>query len=112
MVDLVKIGLGAGVALACFAAAPASAQVRSTTNASAATPVSAASAKRDPNRMICETEDQLGSRLGAKRVCRTAAQWVMYRREIRDVVERNQNGKFSNQDSAAAASALTTPGRN
>ncbi len=111
MVDLVKVGLGAGFAIVCLAAQPASAQVRSTTNASAVTPVSEASAARDPNRIVCENQDVIGSRLGGKRVCRTAAEWVMYRREIRNTTERVQNGKYSNDSSAGAASALTTPGR-
>ncbi|MES2444589.1 MAG: hypothetical protein V4574_17325 [Pseudomonadota bacterium] len=108
MVDLVKVGLGAGFAMLCVAAQPASAQVRSTANASALTPVSAASAQRDPNRIVCENQDVIGSRLGGKRVCRTAAEWMMYRREIRNTTEKVQNGKFFNGTSDTSAAA---PGR-
>ena len=94
MSGLVKIGLGTGIAIACFAALPASAQVRSTENSSASGPVSAREAARDPNRKICVTQDEIGTRLASKRVCRTAAEWVAYRREIRDTVDHVQAGKI------------------
>ena len=94
MDKLVKLGLGAGLFMACLAAQPASAQVRSTENASASEPVSAREAARDPNRRVCVTQDEIGTRLATKRVCRTAAEWVAYRREIRDTVDRVQAGKI------------------
>jgi hypothetical protein len=34
----------------------------------------------DPNRKICKTEELIGSRLGASRVCKTAAQWEAERK--------------------------------
>ena len=108
MGKLVKIGLGAGLAVACFAALPASAQVRSTENAAASGPVSATTAARDPNRTVCVTEDVIGSRLGAKRVCRTAAEWVAYRRDARNTVDRVQAMKVWNQDTDRGLQALTT----
>lgn len=103
-----KIGLGAGLVMACFAALPASAQVRSTENAAASGPVSVRTAERDPNRVVCVSEDVIGSRLGAKRVCRTAAQWVAYRREVRDTVDRVQAMKTWNQDTDRGLRSLTT----
>ena len=93
----VKIGLGAGLFMAWLAAQPASAQVRSTENATASGPVSAGEAARNPNRRICVTQDEIGTRLASKRVCRTAAEWVAYRREIRDTVDRVQAMKPSQQ---------------
>lgn len=30
---------------------------------------------KDPNRMICRTEEEIGSRVKKKRICMTAAQW-------------------------------------
>ena len=30
---------------------------------------------KDPNRVICRTEDQIGSRLKKQRICMTAAEW-------------------------------------
>lgn len=94
MSRLVKIGLGVGLAMGCLAALPANAQVRSTENSAASGPVSARTAARDPNRRVCVTQEVLGSRLSSKRVCHTAAEWVAYRREIRDTVDRVQAGKI------------------
>lgn len=37
-------------------------------------PQSEAAQKHDP--MICKTQDQIGTRLGAKRVCMTKSQWA------------------------------------
>lgn len=94
MGKLLKIGLGAGLAVACLAAQPAGAQVRSTANATASGPVSEGEAARNTNRRVCVTEDEIGTRLATRRVCRTAAEWVAYRREIRDTVDRVQAGKI------------------
>lgn len=44
----------------------------------------------DPNRRICEVEEATGTRLGARKVCLTAAQWEERRREHRETVERAQ----------------------
>lgn len=35
----------------------------------------AAATKDDSNRLICRSEEKIGSRLASKRVCMTAAQW-------------------------------------
>lgn len=94
---LLKYSLGVVVVAGGLAALPASAQVSSTVNAGAGVPVSAANAARDPNRVVCVKEDVIGSRLGSKRVCRTAAQWTAYRAEIRGTTERMQNGKYSKE---------------
>lgn len=111
MGKLVKIGLGAGFFVACLAALPASAQVHSTENAAASGPVSARLAKQDPNRMVCVTEDVIGSRLGSKRRCMTAADWVAYRRDIRGTVDRIQAMKVWNQDTDQHLRGLTTVAR-
>lgn len=47
----------------------------------------------DPNRMICRTSDIIGSRLGTKRTCMTAAQWEQMQREQRSTTERIQSYK-------------------
>lgn len=44
----------------------------------------------DPKRMVCERVEVTGSRLGARRVCLTAAQWAEKRREHREELERAQ----------------------
>lgn len=48
----------------------------------------------DPNRMICRKQEIIGSRLGSKRVCATAAQWAQMKADMRQTTERVQNGKF------------------
>ncbi len=35
-----------------------------------------ADSKYDPNKIVCKTEDTTGTRLGAKRVCHTRADWA------------------------------------
>jgi hypothetical protein len=70
--------------------------------------VSARSAHQDPNRVVCVTEDVIGSRLGAKRRCMTAADWVAYRRDVRNTVDRVQAMKVWNQDTDKGLRALTT----
>ena len=51
---------------------------------------SSGKAPKDPNKPICERVEQIGTRLGARRVCMTAAQWAEQRREQREDMERVQ----------------------
>lgn len=46
---------------------------------------------KDPNRIICEKQEVLGSRLQAKRVCLTAAEWARKRLEDRQTIDRAQS---------------------
>lgn len=46
----------------------------------------------DPNEMVCENQEVLGSRLAVKRVCMTRSQWAEKRRSDRDLVDRSQLG--------------------
>lgn len=45
----------------------------------------------DPNEVVCVREQEIGSRLRARRVCRTRAEWDAYREQTRQVTERVQN---------------------
>ena len=45
---------------------------------------------KDPNRIICEKQGVVGSRLATKRICMTAAEWEMRRREDREAIEKAQ----------------------
>jgi len=45
---------------------------------------------KDPNRIICEKQGVVGSRLATRRVCMTAAEWDIRRREDREAVEKAQ----------------------
>ncbi len=50
---------------------------------------------KDPNKVICEREEETGSRLAARRVCLTREQWEMRRRDHRNELERaQQNSTF------------------
>ena len=44
------------------------------------------------DRVVCEVEQQTGSRLGARRVCLTIAQRAEKRREHREATEKVQHG--------------------
>jgi len=71
-------------------AVPVSAQAPAPGQQAAAT-----SKSKDPNRLICEREDQLGSRLGGKKVCLTWQQWQEKRAEQRDTLEDVQRKNTS-----------------
>lgn len=45
---------------------------------------------KDPNRRICEVQDETGSRLRAKKICMTAREWDERRRLERQDLERGQ----------------------
>lgn len=45
---------------------------------------------KSQNRMICKRQKSTGSRIGAKRVCMTAAQWAQIQRDERQALERGQ----------------------
>ena len=47
-------------------------------------------AEKDPNRMVCEKQEVVGSRLATKRVCMTAGEWEQKRREERQMIDRSQ----------------------
>jgi len=47
-------------------------------------------AKADQDKMICEKQEVLGSRLAVRRVCKTRAQWEDQKRVDREDLERTQ----------------------
>jgi hypothetical protein len=53
--------------------------------------------KSDLNRVVCEKQETLGSRLGAKKVCMTVAQWLEFENNVKDQTRRIEIlGKISN----------------
>ncbi|HEY0629849.1 MAG TPA: hypothetical protein VGD23_11035 [Sphingomicrobium sp.] len=46
--------------------------------------------KKDSERVICEKQEVVGSRLATRRVCMTAAQWRLVRQEDRMGLDRLQ----------------------
>jgi hypothetical protein len=67
-------------------AAPATGQ----TTAPAQPQQAAPAAKGDPNRIICERQEEIGTRLGGKKVCKTKAQWDEERLQERQALDKFQ----------------------
>ncbi len=44
----------------------------------------------DPSRMICRKVGETGSRLRARRVCATAAEWAVQKAQNRQAIEKTQ----------------------
>jgi len=81
------------VPAALLAVSAASAQTPSATPTAAATV-----AKSSDDKMICERQEVLGSRLQGRRVCKTASQWAQERQEARDAVQRAQTNRGCTQN--------------
>jgi hypothetical protein len=45
----------------------------------------------NPDRIVCERQETTGTRLGARNVCLTVAQWAEKKREHRETVESIQH---------------------
>ncbi len=58
--------------------------------AAADTPPPARQKTSDPNEVICEKQEVIGSRLATRRVCRTRAQWADLKLQDRQEIERVQ----------------------
>jgi hypothetical protein len=52
--------------------------------------------KKDPNEVVCERQEEIGSRLSAVRVCKTRAEWAEERRLTRQDIERGQTQRGCN----------------
>jgi len=53
-------------------------------------PLRAATVQTDVNKVVCKKEEEIGSRLGAKKVCLTVKQWQERADADREEVERAQ----------------------
>ena len=73
------IFIAAGVAVAMPAAAQTTVQPQ---------PVQAPTAKSDVDKLICKKQEEIGSRLGAKKVCMTVAQWLVFQNDVKDQTRR------------------------
>lgn len=72
-------------ALMASSAAPAIAQAPAPSQAPSPQPSGA-----DPNEIVCERQEVLGSRLAKKKVCMTRAQWADQKLQDRQDLERAQ----------------------
>ena len=79
----------AAVASLCAAGATAPALSQTQAAAPSAPPAGLA----DPNEVVCEKQEVTGSRLAARRVCRTRAEWAEARRLDRQEVEKVQTNR-------------------
>ena len=52
-------------------------------------------APKDPNEMVCQKQEVLGSRVAAKRVCMTRSEWAEQRRLDRMDLDKAQTGRGS-----------------
>lgn len=46
----------------------------------------------DANKLVCQKEETIGSRLGGKKVCLTVSQWKERQAADKDLLERVQSG--------------------
>jgi hypothetical protein len=51
---------------------------------------------RDPNEIVCERQQEIGSRLAMTKVCKTRAQWAEDRRADRATIEKVQTNRDLN----------------
>jgi len=68
---------------------PAVAQNQPPANAASQAP---RDSKDGENRVICHTEEQIGSRLASKKVCMTAAQWKEHEQQVHDQLDQMHMG--------------------
>ncbi len=76
----------AAAAVFTMSAVPAMA---SDTSTPAAKPV------KDPNQVVCEKQEVLGSRVATKKVCKTRAEWAEQRRLEKQEIDRAQVNRGS-----------------
>src|SRR3954454_19278856 len=90
----VKKVLGSALTVILLAAAPAVGQVQpQPTRPPAAAPKAA-----DADQMICEKQEELGSRLSTHKVCHTRSQWEQMRFGDRSTIERVQTQRSIDQN--------------
>lgn len=79
----------------CLAAASLAASLTapSTAQKNAQSPASQQGTIANPNEVICEKQKVLGSRLAARRVCKTRAEWADLRLQDRLEVEKVQTAR-------------------
>jgi len=57
-----------------------------------------ASQANAPDQVICEREEDTGTRLGAHKICHTRSQWAQIRRDDRDATEQVQRDRPMDQN--------------
>ena len=62
--------------------------------------------KGDSDKIVCRKEETIGTRLGAKKVCLTVAEWTELARENRERTEQIQAGACQAGEGQSCASPL------
>ena len=65
-------------------------------SAFAQTPPQAQPKKLDPNEVVCERQEDTGSRLSSHRICKTRAEWAEERRGNRMDIDKIQTQRGTN----------------
>jgi hypothetical protein len=94
--NLIEVVMFKPIAIITMIALAAPAAGQNASPAQSAAP--AVSKAKDPDRIICERQEEIGSRLGGKKVCKTAAQWDEERQQERDALD-----KFQRQNTSTGA---------
>ena len=48
-------------------------------------------AKDNPDRIICETQEQIGSRIASKKICMTASQWKEHEAAVHSQLDQQKS---------------------
>ena len=98
-------GMAKIAAAALLLGAPAVAQI-TTMQSNNPAPI-----KGDPNRMVCEVEQTIGTRLGARKVCKTVHEWQELRMEHRETVAafEQRNTSVGCQEGNACSGGTAPP---
>ena len=86
------IMFGAALMISPVASAPAFAQTAPATQSAP----QASKTTLDPNEVVCEKEEDTGSRLSAHRTCMTRSQWAEQRRLNRQDIDKLQTQRACN----------------
>jgi invasion protein IalB len=87
------IMFGAALMISPVASAPVFAQAAP---AAQSAPQAAKNSTPDPNEVVCEKEEDTGSRISAHRVCMTRSQWAEQRRLNRQDIDKMQTQRPCN----------------
>jgi hypothetical protein len=83
--------------LALAAAEPTAGNQPATTAPAAAAPAAQTEAEKahaaEQNRLVCRSQNELGSKLKKTRVCRTVAEWAVVKDNDRRSLQRMQTGR-------------------
>jgi hypothetical protein len=75
---------------AAVIAAPAAAQTTTAAPPAQPAPIVVNSQRSDVDKLVCQRQDEIGSRLNAKKVCMTVKEWQEFRSQNRESLERWQ----------------------